>query len=456
MAISSICVDIETFNLSADFGIILCGVIKEEGKKPIVFRHDKLCKTWDKKRSDDSEVVRAIAAEMCKHPIWVAHNGRRFDLPYINTRLLRKGMPPLPQPKAMIDPVELARNKLRMSFNGLGQIAQILGVNTKTDVDAEVWCAAAFDGCRSSMNKIVAHCLAPHHRVLTADLRWVPLGSLCVGDRLVGFEEENISGWGRRYQEAIVEQIYPDKAELYEVVLSDNTIINATADHLWLCGSAEKRGWKWARTDRMWTAERHGQYSTKLYRMFDLWDAAKTWDAGYLAGILDGEGHINPRAVFAFGQRPGVVLDEAKKCLESFGNCTARLVENKEKSGGFAGSKGDTHSVYICGSLPDRVRILGMVRPYRLLQKIDINSWGRMERRIGDGYLADVGHGACEVVSVRPCGMGDIVRIKTSTATFFAEGLPMHNCIEDVVTLERVVDKLKELSSGFNAYGSGR
>ena len=159
LAISSVCIDIETFNLQADFGIILCGVIKEEGKRPKIFRHDKLCKTWKTKRSDDTAVTIAIAEEIRKHPIWTAHNGKKFDLPYINTRLLRCGLSPLPAPKVLIDPVELARNKLRMSFNGLSQIASLLKCNSKTEVEPEIWVRAAFDGCTKSMDYITAHCV---------------------------------------------------------------------------------------------------------------------------------------------------------------------------------------------------------------------------------------------------------------------------------------------------------
>jgi uncharacterized protein YprB with RNaseH-like and TPR domain len=159
MALSSICVDIETFNFAANFGIILCAVIKQDGNDPIVFRHDKLCKTWKTRRSDDSAIAAAVARELSKHPIWVAHNGKKFDLPYINTRLLRAGIPPLPKPKVMVDPVELARNNLRMSYNSLDQISSLLGVNTKTEVDAQIWCRAAFDGDREAMDYIVEHCI---------------------------------------------------------------------------------------------------------------------------------------------------------------------------------------------------------------------------------------------------------------------------------------------------------
>jgi len=70
------------------------------------------------------------------------------------------GFKPLPAPKVLIDPVELARNKLRMSFNSLAQIASLLGCNSKTEVDPSTWTRAAFDGDKGAMDYIVEHCLA--------------------------------------------------------------------------------------------------------------------------------------------------------------------------------------------------------------------------------------------------------------------------------------------------------
>lgn len=73
--IQSCVLDLETTNLSADFGVILCGVIKPDGGNPIVFRADELNPHWQERRSDDSHVVKAIVKELAKHDIWVAHNG---------------------------------------------------------------------------------------------------------------------------------------------------------------------------------------------------------------------------------------------------------------------------------------------------------------------------------------------------------------------------------------------
>jgi uncharacterized protein YprB with RNaseH-like and TPR domain len=155
--ISCCCFDLETTNLSADFGVVLCAVVKPAGAKPVTFRGDTYPR-WKKGRSDDQALIQAIVAELDKYDIWVAHNGAKFDVPFLRTRLLRWGNNSLPA-KKLIDPVQLARNKLRMSYNSLAQVANHLGINTKTDVKPEHWLKAALDGDTESMNYIVEHCI---------------------------------------------------------------------------------------------------------------------------------------------------------------------------------------------------------------------------------------------------------------------------------------------------------
>src|SRR5262245_25969982 len=107
--ISCCCFDLETTNLAGDFGIILCAVIKPAHAGSRIFRADRLRKSWLTRRSNDRAILRAVVEELSNYDIWVAHNGARFDVPFLRTRLLRWSMPPLPN-KKLIDPVLLARN----------------------------------------------------------------------------------------------------------------------------------------------------------------------------------------------------------------------------------------------------------------------------------------------------------------------------------------------------------
>jgi len=156
--ITCACFDLETTNLSADFGVILCGVIKPAEGDPIVFRADHLNGKWSNRRSDDSKVVKAIITELSNYDIWIAHNGARFDVPFLRTRAARWGLSALPT-KKLLDPVLLARNKLRMSFNSLKALGTFLGCDSKTDVDPEMWLRASLDGDRKAMTYIVEHCV---------------------------------------------------------------------------------------------------------------------------------------------------------------------------------------------------------------------------------------------------------------------------------------------------------
>lgn len=150
--------DLETTNLTADFGIVLCGVVKPAYGKPKIFRGDTLNAKWRTHRADDSAVVKAIVKELDHYDIWIAHNGAKFDVPFLRTRLARWALPPLPT-KKLLDPVWLARNKLRMSYNSLDQLAGFLGVNKKTEVTAHEWMAASLNGDRKAMDYIVNHCV---------------------------------------------------------------------------------------------------------------------------------------------------------------------------------------------------------------------------------------------------------------------------------------------------------
>lgn len=58
--------------------------------------------------SDDSAVTRAIVAELDNYDIWVAHNGAKFDVPFLRTRLLKYNLQTLPN-KKLIDLHNLAQ-----------------------------------------------------------------------------------------------------------------------------------------------------------------------------------------------------------------------------------------------------------------------------------------------------------------------------------------------------------
>ena len=150
------CFDLETSNLSANFGILLCANVKPwHGKSRTLhigqFEHEH--------RSNDKALVEAVIDELNKYTILVAHNGVRFDRPFLNSRAAMWGVPPLSPKGNMVDPVQLARKHLRMSYNGLDSVAQFLQTkHQKTPVQGHLWIKAVLDRDPIALNEIIKHC----------------------------------------------------------------------------------------------------------------------------------------------------------------------------------------------------------------------------------------------------------------------------------------------------------
>lgn len=87
---------------------------------------------------DDSAIVGSLAALVREADIVVAHNGRRFDVPRLNGRLLVLGLEPLP-PFRVIDTLELARKSFDLPYNRLDYLGQVLLGEGKIDTDFDLW-----------------------------------------------------------------------------------------------------------------------------------------------------------------------------------------------------------------------------------------------------------------------------------------------------------------------------
>lgn len=62
----------------------------------------------------------------------VAHNGDRFDIKKVNTRLIKAGFPP-PSPFLSIDTLKLARANFSFTKNNLGELGLFFGLGGKLD-----------------------------------------------------------------------------------------------------------------------------------------------------------------------------------------------------------------------------------------------------------------------------------------------------------------------------------
>lgn len=172
--ISTACFDIETSDLDGARGIILCACIQSsKQRKMVTLRTDKMNPNWKKGlRGDDSALVKELSDILVEHDVLAAHNGAKFDIPFVRTRRLRWGMKPMPE-KKMVDPLAIAWRKLRLRSNRLGAISDHLGIaDKKTPLDLSIWMDCILNGTKASMDLIVEHCQADV-RVLEAVLEAV-------------------------------------------------------------------------------------------------------------------------------------------------------------------------------------------------------------------------------------------------------------------------------------------
>jgi DNA polymerase III epsilon subunit-like protein len=94
---------------------------------------------WQKGiRSDDSELTRDIIAALEPAHIIYAHNGARFDIPWLRSIALKYGLDW--REKKLIDPCAVAWRKYRIGRNSLSALADFLEVGEeKVHVPTDIW-----------------------------------------------------------------------------------------------------------------------------------------------------------------------------------------------------------------------------------------------------------------------------------------------------------------------------
>jgi len=157
--------DIETTDLSAVSGFILCAVIKEVGKKPTVLRYDR----FRDKPGREIKLLKAILSELSKYDILVGHNIANFDIPFIKTRgmVLDVDIDLNPFVYDTLPAFRRTGILTKRGFAGrpiasLGFVADALGVpQMKTAIYPREHAQTHFGlNTETSMAKLVEHCVA--------------------------------------------------------------------------------------------------------------------------------------------------------------------------------------------------------------------------------------------------------------------------------------------------------
>lgn len=147
--------DIETSNLAASYGRLLGACFKFDDED-FVWEIDAL------RYKDEPAALEAIFDLYEAADVVVTWNGKMFDLPFTNARLMKRRhevrrKPILDPGKKHVDLMYMFK-KLRTAGNRLSLCgAELQLARQKYDVDPEVW-VRAIDGSRAALDEIMRHC----------------------------------------------------------------------------------------------------------------------------------------------------------------------------------------------------------------------------------------------------------------------------------------------------------
>jgi hypothetical protein len=253
------------------------------------------------------------------------------------------------------------------------------------------------------------YCLVPGTRVLTKDLRWQQIELLEPGDELIGFEEQYEPGHhGRRFRTTKVLSVKFITRPCVRLITSDGTSVVSSTEHKWLVKSGSNQ--RWTPASRLHVGTRIASIGT--------WTEEFTKEAGWLAGMYDGEGwvysHSGPRKVCALGvsQNEGPIAEHLRQALKSRGFSFTDYHRDPHLPEGESNRR-----FHIQGGISEELRLLGMIRPERLVAKAE---------KLWDGRQTRTGY--AEVVSKEKLDEQEVVAVQTDCGTFIAEGWLSHNC----------------------------
>lgn len=129
-------------------GAIICACWKFEGGKMNHFE-------WNK--GNDKQLVKNLIPVLHEADEIIAQNGDRFDIPYINTRIMLHGLGPQPVWKT-VDTLVIARRRFKFPSNRLDALGKFMFGEGKIRVDFQLWRDIIEDNCEKAMSKMVKYC----------------------------------------------------------------------------------------------------------------------------------------------------------------------------------------------------------------------------------------------------------------------------------------------------------
>ncbi len=143
--------DIETTNLSASFGTILAVAYKWHGKPKVYV--PTILDYNSQGYLNDKPLVKDFLDIYCEADYTVAHYGKRFDRPMMQTKCLKHGLGPMPD-IPMVDTCDVAWRNFKLHSNRLASWLEYVGAkHEKMPMRTDDWLNAAH-GCPKAMRAV--------------------------------------------------------------------------------------------------------------------------------------------------------------------------------------------------------------------------------------------------------------------------------------------------------------
>ena len=427
---------------------------------------------YKKSPTKNKKLIEKLHSLFCAADIIVAQNGDNFDTKMANTEFIQYGLTP-PPPYKTVDTLKIARSKFRFNSNKLDDLGNRLGLGRKIHTGGFNLWVDCLRGKKEAWDKMVKYnCLTPNHKVLTVDLKWKEIGDLSIGEKILGFDEnlKDSKGNGRRLRKSTVVSNRRVIEDVYEVFLSNGDTVKCTKDHKWLCSPYSSMGVKsnphgnfggstWKTTEQLMVNGKYlngknttgkGKGSSIVFKYFNVEKEINSKDAGWLAGMFDGEGCLTNRKksleceIGGFSvsicQKVGNELERIGKVLDAHGVKYSINIHKKGyhalKSEGKIKSSKPIGYITINGKFPKKLEFLQKFRPERLINNINFDNLPRLEGR----------NIRVAVEGIKYIGKKEVVILETDTKTYIADGYAMHNC-QDVTLLEKIYLKFRPWTS---------
>ena len=104
---------------------------------------------------NDNRIVNSIWKIMESADVIIAHNGKRFDLPYLNYRFIMNGLKP-PSPFQIIDTLDKSKRYFRFSSNRLDYLGILIRNKGKIKTDLDLW-KGCLEGDQTALNNMVTY-----------------------------------------------------------------------------------------------------------------------------------------------------------------------------------------------------------------------------------------------------------------------------------------------------------